>query len=82
MRQTVLRLDQLPYRQCFTITAIDWEQLDVREARRLQEFGFAEGVAVETLHRGPFQDPIACRVGSMTIALRRALAAAIVVQPA
>ncbi|NIJ08042.1 ferrous iron transport protein A [Sphingomonas vulcanisoli] len=77
----VLRLDQLPHRQASTISAIDWERLDVREARRLQELGFVEGVAIEALHRGPFKDPIACRVGTMTIALRRALAAAISVEP-
>jgi ferrous iron transport protein A len=37
---------------------------------------------VELLHHGPVgRDPIACRVGRMTVALRRAHAAAISVIP-
>ena len=47
------------------------------EARRLRHFGFDEGVAVEPLHRGPFgRDPLAVRVGRMTVAIRRAHARA------
>lgn len=39
---------------------------------RLHEMGFDEGVEVEVLHRGPIGgDPIAVRVGSMTVAMRR-----------
>jgi ferrous iron transport protein A len=39
-------------------------------------------VPVEKLHKGPFGiDPIACRIGRMTIALRTAQAAAIAVRP-
>jgi len=39
-------------------------------------------VAVESLHRGPFgRDPIAVRVGRMTVAIRRAHARAIHVVP-
>ena len=78
-----VRLDNLPPHQANVIAAIDWERLGAREARRLQEFGFAEGVAIEALHQGPFgRDPISCRVGRMTIALRRAQAAAVTVEPA
>ena len=78
-----MRLDELPLRRPAHIAAIDWNVLDVASARRLRELGFDEGVAVETLHRGPFgYDPIACRIGKMTIALRKALAAAVTVEPA
>lgn len=39
---------------------------------QLREMGFAEGIDVEILHQNPFgRDPIAVRVGAMTIALRR-----------
>jgi len=39
---------------------------------RLREMGFAEGVSVELLHQSLFgKDPIAVRVGAMTVALRR-----------
>lgn len=39
---------------------------------RLREMGFEEGLDVEILHQNPFgKDPIAVRIGSMTIALRR-----------
>jgi ferrous iron transport protein A len=77
-----LRLDSLPRRTAARIAAIDWTDLRPAEARRLRELGFDEGVAVELLHLGPFgRDPIAVRVGRMTVAIRRAQAAAIVVEP-
>lgn len=75
------RLDELPLRTAGHVAAIDWSRLRAKEARRLRELGFDEGVAIETLHRGPLGfDPIACRVGRMTVAIRRAHAAAISVQ--
>lgn len=41
-------------------------------ADRLREIGFAENLEVEVLHQSPFgRDPIAVRVGKMTVALRR-----------
>ena len=50
---------------------------------RLRHFGFDEGVTVEPLHLGPFgRDPIAIRVGRMTVAIRRKHAGAIQVAPA
>jgi ferrous iron transport protein A len=74
----VMRLNDLPPHEAATIRVIDWPSLKTSEARRMRELGFDEGVRVETLHRGPVgQDPIACRVGRMTIALRRATAAAV-----
>lgn len=46
---------------------------------RLLELGFDEGVSVEKLHAAPLGDPVAVKVGSTTVALRRALARAILV---
>jgi len=75
-------LDKLPLRRDGDIVAIEWDRLDERDARRLRELGVDEGVRVEKLHKGPFGiDPIACRIGRMTIALRTAQAAAILVGP-
>jgi ferrous iron transport protein A len=77
-----MEIDQLPLRQRARIVSVDWEALAPQEARRLREFGFDEGVAIELLHQGPMgRDPIACRVGRMTVALRRVQAAAISVEP-
>lgn len=46
---------------------------------RLLEIGFEEGLSVEVLHQGPFgRDPIAVKVGTMTVALRRMEAEAII----
>jgi ferrous iron transport protein A len=78
-----VRLDQLPLRQAATVFAVDWDALRPTDARRLRELGLDEGVEVEALHFGPFgRDPMVCRVGRMTIALRRAHASAISVRPA
>jgi len=64
------------------VAAVDWDLLDEGEACRLKHFGFDEGVAVEPLHLGPFgRDPIAIRVGRMTVAIRRRHASAIRVVP-
>ncbi|WP_138379048.1 FeoA family protein [Luteithermobacter gelatinilyticus] len=39
---------------------------------RLLEIGFEEGLKVEVLHEGPVgRDPMAVRVGNMTVGLRR-----------
>jgi ferrous iron transport protein A len=47
--------------------------VDVHELqRRLLEFGFVEGAKVEVLHEGAIRrDPIAVRLDTMRIALRR-----------
>jgi ferrous iron transport protein A len=77
-----LPLDQLELRAKARVAAIDWELLDPTEANRLKHFGFYEGVAVEALHLGPFgRDPIAIRVGRMTVAIRRKHANAVRVIP-
>ena len=64
------------------VSAIDWAALEDSEASRLRHFGFDEGVTVEPLHLGPFgRDPMAIRVGRMTVAIRRRHAGAIRVTP-
>ncbi|MGP1282385.1 MAG: FeoA family protein [Parasphingopyxis sp.] len=77
----LVSLDDLPLRQSALIAAINWSALSPADAKRLRELGFDEGVTVEPLHRAPFgRDPIACKVGRMTIAVRRAHASAIEVE--
>jgi ferrous iron transport protein A len=64
------------------IASVDWGGLDPASAMRLKDFGFDEGVAIESLHQGPFgRDPLAVRVGRMTVAIRRIHARAITVIP-
>ncbi len=75
-----VRLDQLPLGRLSRISSIEWSELDPGAARRLRELGFDDGVAVEALHRGALKGPIACRVGRMSVALRRAQAAAVLVE--
>ena len=77
-----ISLDQLKVGTKAHVASIDWGSLDESEACRLQHFGFDEGVAVEPLHLGPFgRDPIAIRVGRMTVAIRRKHAGAVRVIP-
>lgn len=77
-----LNLETLPRRQEAVVHLIDWAQLGTPEARRLRELGFDEGVEVEVLHRARLgRGPVACRIGRMTVALRRTVAAAIHVAP-
>lgn len=77
-----LSLELLPHRQRATVAGIDWSGLSVPEGRRLRELGFDEGVDIEVLHRATLGNgPIACRIGRMTVALRRAVAGAIHVAP-
>ena len=65
-------LDQLEVGSRASIASIDWDSLEESEACRLRHFGFDEGVIVEPLHLGPFgRDPLAIRVGRMTVAIRR-----------
>lgn len=73
-----MTLDQLPLNQPATILSVDWASLDEREARRLQELGFGEGASVSASHSGVlfWRDPIAIKIGRMTVALRKAHAAA------
>ena len=71
-------LDQLAVGSRASIASIDWDSLEESEARRLRHFGFDEGVTVEPLHLGPFgRDPLAIRIGRMTVAIRRSHARAV-----
>ena len=75
-------LDRLPVGRRARVLSVDWAGLDEAEACRLRHFGFDEGVTVEPLHLGPFgRDPIAIRVGRMTVAIRRKHAGAVRVLP-
>ena len=75
-----MQLDQLPLRQKRRIASIDWSLISDSEGHRLRSLGIDEGARVEALHRGIFwgRDPLAIRVGRMTIAVRRKVAAAII----
>jgi ferrous iron transport protein A len=73
-----ISLDQLAVGSRASIVSIDWDLLEESEARRLRHFGFDEGVTVEPLHLGPFgRDPLAIRIGRMTVAIRRSHARAV-----
>ncbi len=77
-----VNLDQLEVGTKARVLSIDWDVLDQAESCRLRHFGFDEGVTVEPLHLGPFgRDPIAIRVGRMTVAIRRRHAGAVRVIP-
>jgi ferrous iron transport protein A len=77
-----VRLTLLPLRRPAYIDSIDWAQLSAAEGQRMREFGICEGASIEALHRGGLlgHGPLACRVGRMTIAMRRAHASAIEVR--
>jgi len=77
-----LRLTELPLRQPAYVDLIDWKALSASDGQRLREFGLCEGASVEALHHGGLlgRGPIACKVGRMTIAMRRNHAAAITVR--
>ena len=73
-----LALDQLELGRRRRVSAIDWALLGSHESARLRHFGFDPDVVVEPLHAGPFgRDPLAVKVGRMTVAIRRAHARAI-----
>lgn len=73
-----MTLDHLKRGNSATITTVHWDQLAPEEGQRLRALGIDEGAEVKIAHRGVFggSDPIAVTVGRMTIALRRAHAAA------
>ena len=74
-----VQLDKLPLNKSAIVRAINWSAMPEGEGHRLRSLGLEEGVQVEALHRGIllWKDPLAVRVGRMTIALRRKVAAAI-----
>ena len=80
---TMSNLIATPLREPTTVMAVEWDVLATVEQRRLRELGLDEGVEIEVLHRSRFGGgPIACRIGRMTVAMRRSVANAIRVAPA
>lgn len=77
-----MTLDLLPFGQRARIVAVDWSALVPEEARRLRALGLEEGAKISVAHRGVLggRDPIAIIVGRMTVAMRRAHAAAMKVE--
>ncbi len=74
-----MQLDIAPLRHLLRVESIDWSAIPDGEAQRLRSLGVDEGAVIEPLHRGIlfFRDPLAIRVGRMTVALRLKVAAAI-----
>jgi ferrous iron transport protein A len=77
-----MTLDTLPIGQRARIVAVDWARLAPDEGERLRALGLDSGARVAIAHRGVFggADPIALLIGRMTVALRRAHAAAMTVE--
>lgn len=74
-----MTLDELPTGRSARIQAVNWADLAQDEAKRLQALGIDQGTDVSISHRGILagRDPLAVRIGRMTIALRRSHARAI-----
>lgn len=79
-----MTLDGFEHEASARIVAVNWSLLAEDEGKRLKALGVDEGAEVAILHRGIFggRDPLAIRLGRMTIALRRSHARAIEVEPA
>ncbi|HKR92032.1 FeoA family protein [Novosphingobium sp.] len=77
-----MTLDVLPIGHSARIVAVDWPALVPEEGRRLRALGLEEGARVAVSHRGVLwgKDPMAITVGRMTVAVRRAHAAAMKVE--
>lgn len=78
-----MTLDELPLGMSARILSADWDALVPEEAQRLKALGIEEGAEVRLAYRGVFlgRDPIAIEIGRMTVALRRAHARAMQVEP-
>ncbi|WP_421992766.1 FeoA family protein [Qipengyuania sp.] len=79
-----MTLDGFEHDKTARIVAVDWTALAEDEGKRLKALGVDEGAEVAVVHRGIFgtRDPLAVRIGRMTIALRRSHALAIEVEAA
>jgi ferrous iron transport protein A len=75
----LVNLDTLPIGASARVISIDWSAIPETEGHRLRSLGLDAGVVVEPMHKGIlfWRDPIAVRVGRMTVALRRKVALAI-----
>ncbi|MBX7483488.1 FeoA family protein [Qipengyuania qiaonensis] len=78
-----MTLDGYEHDKTARIVAVNWVALAEDEGKRLKALGVDEGAEVAVIHRGIFgtRDPLAVRIGRMTIALRRSHALAIEVEP-
>ena len=76
-----MTLESLALGDSAKIANIDWDQLAPDEGQRLRALGLDVGAEVTISHRGIFggADPLAIKIGRMTIALRRKHAAAMTV---
>ncbi|MXO84477.1 ferrous iron transport protein A [Altererythrobacter aurantiacus] len=74
-------LDRLAPHRAARIAHVAWDDIPSDDAKRLRALGIDEGAEVAVVHRGMFggRDPLAVRLGRMTIALRRSHAAAIAI---
>lgn len=74
-----MTLDELSTGKAARIARVDWPALAEDEAKRLQALGIDEGAEISIAHRGILlgRDPLAIRIGNMTVALRRSHARAI-----
>ncbi len=77
-----MTLDLLPIGQHARIVAVDWSLLVDEEGQRLRALGIDEGARIAVAHRGVLggRDPIAVKIGRMSVALRRAHARAMLVE--
>lgn len=67
-----MQIEDLKVGQTASVVKIRETGVHAAEALRLREMGFDEGVEIELLHRGLIGGcPIALRVGSNVIALRK-----------
>lgn len=73
-----MTLDELAKDLTARICTVDWDAVAPDEGKRLRALGLDEGAEVSIAHRGTFlwRDPLAVRIGSMTVALRRSHARA------
>ncbi len=78
-----MTLDLVPIGQAVRIIAVDWSLLAEEEGQRLRALGIDRDAEVSIAHRGVLggRDPLALTIGRMTVALRRAHAQAMQVEP-
>ncbi|MCB2084082.1 MAG: ferrous iron transport protein A [Sphingomonadaceae bacterium] len=77
-----MTLEGLSIGQRARIVSVEWERIAPEDGKRLRALGIDEGARIAIAHRGVFggSDPIAILIGRMTVALRRAHAAAMTVE--
>jgi len=81
MQSGAMTLEGLERGQRARIVAVDWSGMAAEDAVRLRALGLDAGARVA--HRGVFagRDPLAVMIGRMTVAVRRAHAAAMEIEP-